>query len=221
MFLFSFLKVGGQTGLCGAVRGVGAGGIISTPYCILFKMFTLRLTRKQVNSLIKHKDSPYIRGIGLMYVRYTQPPKDLLFWFKPLLDDDEEIDPKAGGGCLMTIGEMARHLLTRLDWFSAYFPRIPIPVQKQIETSLKDLDEKAGRADCRTINTEQTGNNYHNDRHQDNDKYAKSSNNYRQQQSSSKPNGKYRDRSRSPHDRRRSRSPKYRSKYNDERSNRR
>ena len=46
------------------------GGIVSTAYCILFKLFTLRLTRKQVTGLINHCDSPYIRGLGFMYIRY-------------------------------------------------------------------------------------------------------------------------------------------------------
>lgn len=51
----------GQTGMCGGVRGVGAGGIVSTAYCLLYKLFTLKLTRKQLNGLITHCDSPYIR----------------------------------------------------------------------------------------------------------------------------------------------------------------
>lgn len=51
------------------VRGVGAGGIVSTAYCLLFKLFTLKLTRKQLNGLLTHPDSPYIRGLGFMYIR--------------------------------------------------------------------------------------------------------------------------------------------------------
>ena len=51
------------------VRGVGAGGIVSSAYCLLYKLFTLKLTRKQVIGLIEHSDSPYIRGLGFMYIR--------------------------------------------------------------------------------------------------------------------------------------------------------
>ena len=71
--LFLFLgsrKTSGQTGMCGGVRGVGAGGIVSSAYCLLFKLGTLKLTRKQVNGLINHTDSPYIRGLGFMYLRF-------------------------------------------------------------------------------------------------------------------------------------------------------
>lgn len=126
--------------MCGSVRGVGAGGIISTPFCILYKLFTLKLTRKQVNGLIRHKDSPYIRALGFMYIRFTQPPQDLFNWFAPFLDDEEEVDPKAGGGQPMTIGQMCRHMLSKLDWFSTLFPRVPVPIQKQIEKQLKQRD---------------------------------------------------------------------------------
>ena len=69
-YFFSFLqKTSGQTGMCGGVRGVGAGGIVSSAYCLLFKLGTLKLTRKQVYLLLDHCDSPYIRGLGFMYIR--------------------------------------------------------------------------------------------------------------------------------------------------------
>ncbi|XP_065093105.1 pre-mRNA-splicing factor 38B-like isoform X2 [Ochlerotatus camptorhynchus] len=91
-------KTSGQTGMCGGVRGVGAGGIVSTAFCLLYKLYTLRLTRKQVNGLLTHGDSPYIRALGFMYLRFTQPPGDLYDWYESYLLDEEEIDVKAGGG---------------------------------------------------------------------------------------------------------------------------
>lgn len=51
---------------------------------------------------------------------------------------------KAGGGHVMTIGEIALHFLTKLEWYSTLFPRIPVPIQKQIEQNL--LARKATRA---------------------------------------------------------------------------
>lgn len=79
-----------------------------------------------------------------MYIRFTQPPKDLWTWFEPFLEDDEELDPKAGGGDKMTIGEMLRSFLTQLDWYSSLFPRIPIPIQKEIEAKLNEYDGVTG-----------------------------------------------------------------------------
>lgn len=150
-------KTSGQTGMCGGVRGVGAGGIVSTAFCILYKLFTLKLTRKQVVGLITHCDSPFIRALGFMYVRYTQPPGDLWDWFEPYLDDEEELDVKAGGGQVMTIGEMLRHYLTKLEWFSTLFPRIPLPIQKDIDTKLSTRNPapKAGGAAATAIQNEE------------------------------------------------------------------
>lgn len=131
-------KTSGQTGMCGGVRGVGAGGIVSTAFCILYKLYTLRLSRKQVTGLLNHGDSAYIRGLGFMYIRYTQPPADLWDWFEPYIDDEEEIDVRAGGGQTTTVGQMVRHMLSKLEWYSTLFPRIPVPIQKDLEKKLAD-----------------------------------------------------------------------------------
>ncbi|CAH4035164.1 pre-mRNA-splicing factor 38B isoform X1 [Pieris brassicae] len=151
-------KTAGQTGMCGGVRGVGAGGIVSTAFCLLYKLYTLRLTRKQVNGLLQHSDSPYIRALGFMYIRYTQPPADLFDWYVDYLDDDEEVDPRAGGGGTTTIGALVRQMLIKLDWFSTLFPRIPVPIQKQIEQKLAEHNRqmvpiKQPAANYRTGNT--------------------------------------------------------------------
>ncbi|CAL8324051.1 unnamed protein product [Arctogadus glacialis] len=135
-------KTAGQTGMCGGVRGVGTGGIVSTAFCLLYKLFTLKMTRKQVMGLITHTDSPYIRALGFMYIRYTQPPPDLVDWYDGFLDDEEELDVKAGGGCMMSVGEMLRSFLTKLEWFSTLFPRIPVPVQKMIDQQMKARPRK-------------------------------------------------------------------------------
>lgn len=131
-------KTAGQTGMCGGVRGVGAGGIVSTAYCLLYKLFTLRLTRKQLNGLINHMDSPYIRALGFMYIRYTQPPADLYSWYNEYLEDEEELDVKAGGGQVMKMGDILKQFLTKLEWFSTLFPRIPVPIQKDLEHRLAE-----------------------------------------------------------------------------------
>lgn len=38
----------------------------------------------------------------------------------------------------MTIGQMLYLWLTKLEWFSTLFPRIPVPIQKQIETKINN-----------------------------------------------------------------------------------
>uniref|UniRef100_A0A915K618 Pre-mRNA-splicing factor 38 n=1 Tax=Romanomermis culicivorax TaxID=13658 RepID=A0A915K618_ROMCU len=83
-------KTTGQTGMCGGVRGVGAGGVVSTPFCIMYRLFTMRLTRKQVYSMLNHTDSPYIRGLGFMYIRFCLQPSTFWEWYEPYLEDEEK-----------------------------------------------------------------------------------------------------------------------------------
>jgi len=126
-----------QTGMCGGVRGVSAGGVVSSAYCLMYKLYTLKVTKKQLYALLEHCDSPYIRGVGFLFLRYTLPPQLMWDWFEPYLDDEEEIDIKAGGGKPMTIGEMCRLMLTRLEWFDTRFPRISVVYEKQIRENLE------------------------------------------------------------------------------------
>jgi len=131
-------KTHGQVGMCGGVRGVGAGGIVSSAYCLLFKLFTLKLTEKQLLGLCNYYEHPYIRGLGFLFIRYCIDPKLYWYWFETYLEDEEEIDPKAGGGAPMTIGMFVRSLILRLDWYGTLFPRIPVPVHKDLEKKLTE-----------------------------------------------------------------------------------
>jgi len=132
-----------QTGMCGGVRGVSAGGVVSSAFCLLFKVHTLRLSKKQMYAMLNHCDSPYIRGLGFMYLRFTLPPGEILKWFEPYLEDEEMIDIKAGGGKSMTMGEFCRLLLTKMEWFETRFPRIAVIAEKQIREMLDDRFRKS------------------------------------------------------------------------------
>jgi len=56
--------------------------------------------------MLNNADSPYIRGLGFLYLRFSLPPEFLLPYFEDYLEDEYEIDPKAGGGDPMTFGQM-------------------------------------------------------------------------------------------------------------------
>lgn len=72
-----------------------------------------------------------------MYIRYCQPPFDFWDWYEPYINDEEQIDLKAGGGYVVTIGEVARTMMTKLDWFGTLFPRIPVNVQRELEDKVR------------------------------------------------------------------------------------
>lgn len=119
----------------------GTYGSTNTPssaFCLLYKLFLMKCTGKQMMALLNHPDSPYIRGIGFLYLRYTCPPKQLMSWYSDFLDDDEPIKIGwAQDAPEITIGKFVKQLLTQTKYFNTLFPRIPVPIARDIEKQLK------------------------------------------------------------------------------------
>ncbi|XP_078430957.1 PRP38 family protein isoform X2 [Wolffia australiana] len=82
----------------------------SSAFCLLYKFFTMKLTVKQMHGLLKHPDSPYIRAVGFLYLRYLADPKTLWNWCEPYIKDDEEFSPGSNGK-MTTMGVYVRDLL--------------------------------------------------------------------------------------------------------------
>ena len=40
----------------------------------------------------------------------------------------------------MTIGQMVRSFILKLDWYDTLFPRIPVPIHKELEANLKSIN---------------------------------------------------------------------------------
>ncbi|CAK7338792.1 unnamed protein product [Dovyalis caffra] len=110
----------------------------STSFCLLYKFFTMKLTVKQMHGLLQHKDSPYIRAVGFLYLRYAGDPKTLWNWFEPYIKDDEEFSPGSSGR-KTTMGVYVRDLLLGQYYFDTLFPRIPVPVLRQITSNLEKM----------------------------------------------------------------------------------
>ena len=68
----------------------------------------MKITKKQLQSILNHCDSPYIRGVGFMFIRfenglsdikcvynlppplrYAVDPKDIWSWYKDYMYDEE------------------------------------------------------------------------------------------------------------------------------------
>lgn len=113
----------------------------STAFCCLFKMWTLKLTIKQLENMIDHPDSPYIRAIGFLYLRYVCAPANLWDWFQYYLEDEEEVAVSGGiKPTKMTIGQLCRSLITEQKFQGTMLPRIPVPIARDLEKKLKDYD---------------------------------------------------------------------------------
>ncbi|KAL7192708.1 hypothetical protein ACSBR2_024511 [Camellia fascicularis] len=111
----------------------------STSFCLLYKFFTMKLTVKQMHGLLKHQDSPYIRCVGFLYLRYAADPKTLWNWFEPYVKDEEEFSPGSSGQ-MTTMGVYVRDLLLGQYYFDTLFPRIPVPVMRQIVSNLEKMN---------------------------------------------------------------------------------
>eukprot|EP00123_Amoebidium_parasiticum_P007642 comp18250_c1_seq1/m.19228 comp18250_c1_seq1/g.19228 ORF comp18250_c1_seq1/g.19228 comp18250_c1_seq1/m.19228 type:complete len:226 (-) comp18250_c1_seq1:187-864(-) len=125
----------------------GQGTAVSSAFCLLYKLFTMKVTEKQMHGLLNHKDSPYIRGLGFLYLRYCCPPKQLWDWVGDYVDDPDEIKIGwAKNSPETTIGKYVRQLLTEQKYFTTMLPRIPVPVEREIRAKLAEIDE-ANRAE--------------------------------------------------------------------------
>merc|ERR1711937_415503 len=62
----------------------------STAFCILYKLFTMKLNRKSVEKLVNHR-KPLVRCLGYLYLRYLLKPTRLWEFFEPGFEDIEEV----------------------------------------------------------------------------------------------------------------------------------
>jgi len=114
----------------------GTTRISSVAFSILYRMFELGLTRKQMNAILTHQDSPYIRALGVIYLRYLAPPDQLWEWVSPLLDDTEEFSPTTDESKTMTMSAWVEGILTENRFEGTVFPRIPVAVEREIKVQL-------------------------------------------------------------------------------------
>eukprot|EP01132_Coremiostelium_polycephalum_P001512 gene1512-1904_t len=112
----------------------------STAYCLLYKLFLMRMTEKQMIGLIEHQDSPYIRAIGFLYLRYCHPPAQLWSWFGPYLDDEEAIKITPRGQDI-TMQSFLLDLLREPKFADSLLPRLPTKAQKEIEQNIKEYEK--------------------------------------------------------------------------------
>ncbi|GIL42841.1 hypothetical protein Vafri_697 [Volvox africanus] len=109
----------------------------SSAFCLLHRLFTLKLNAKQIKDMLDHRDSPYIRAVGFLYLRYVADPKTLWSWCAPYVKDQEMFAPSGPEQKEVTVGDYVRDLLLSQYYFETIFPRIPKPVQDAINEELK------------------------------------------------------------------------------------
>ena len=123
----------------------GAGKVPSTAFCLLLRLFTLRCTEKQMTLMLDHVDSPYIRCIGFLYLRYAADPSTLWTWFEPYLYDEEPVQVQQGKSDT-TIGDYVRFLLGDLEYYGTRLPRLPLALERQFKVKLLQAELVEERA---------------------------------------------------------------------------
>jgi len=66
----------------------------STAFCILYKLFTMKVNKNQITSMLDHK-KPLVRCLGFLYLRYLLKPTKLWQYFETSFEDDTEVIPGA------------------------------------------------------------------------------------------------------------------------------
>lgn len=129
----------------------GAHKVPSTAFCLLLRLFTLRCTEKQMTLMLDHVDSPYIRCVGFLYLRYAAEPATLWSWFEPYIHDGEPVQV-CQGKADTTVGGYVRMLLNELDYYGTRLPRPPLTIERQFKVKLLQAERVEERARKHTHN---------------------------------------------------------------------
>mmetsp|Transcript_26300 Transcript_26300/g.55931 ORF Transcript_26300/g.55931 Transcript_26300/m.55931 type:complete len:399 (+) Transcript_26300:516-1712(+) len=95
--------------------------------------------------MLDHVDSPYIRCIGFLYLRYAADPATLWSWFEPYLHDEEPVQIRQGKA-ETTVGKYAQSLLSDLDYHGTRLPRLPLAIERQFKVKLLQAEKVEERA---------------------------------------------------------------------------
>jgi pre-mRNA-splicing factor 38B len=117
----------------------------SSAFSLLLRMLTLRMTEHQLQLMLDHADSPYIRAIGFLYLRYAGPPDQMYHWIEPYLYDQEEIQVTVSGRPV-TMGDFVRQLFSGREYHGTPLPRLPVQTERDLQVKLLQADKIAQRA---------------------------------------------------------------------------
>lgn len=94
--------------------------------------------------MLGHPDSPYIRCVGFLYLRYAVDPTSLWKWFEPYLYDEESV--QVSPSVTKTLGQYVRDLLTEMNYVGTLLPRLPITVERDLKCKLLLAEKVEQRA---------------------------------------------------------------------------
>jgi pre-mRNA-splicing factor 38B len=99
--------------------------------------------------LLDHPDTPYIRAIGFLYLRYAGDPKTIWKWIEPYVYDDEPLQVQNNASKTNkseTIGDYVRFLFSNKDYYGTILPRLPIQFERDLQVKLLQAEKIEERA---------------------------------------------------------------------------
>lgn len=95
--------------------------------------------------MLNHVDSPFIRCVGFLYLRYAADPATLWSWFEPYLYDEEPVQIRQGQADT-TVGKYVYMLLNDLEYYGTRLPRLPLALERQLKVRLLQAERVEERA---------------------------------------------------------------------------
>ena len=106
--------------------------------------------------LLSHPDSPHIRAIGFLYLRYAGDPQSIWKFIEPYLYDDEPVAVKNNAtktNNTETIGSYVRFLFTNKEYYGTMLPRFPIQIERDLQVKLLQAEKIEERANKHSRNS--------------------------------------------------------------------
>mmetsp|Transcript_121222 Transcript_121222/g.343021 ORF Transcript_121222/g.343021 Transcript_121222/m.343021 type:complete len:728 (-) Transcript_121222:143-2326(-) len=110
--------------------------------CCVYRLHTMSLQEEELRYITDNQDSPLVRCVGFLFMRYSVPPEELWERLEEFILDDAKIFVRDGGkGLSTTIGEYIEGLLLKDKYLSTPLPRIPAAVRRRLEERIAPLKQ--------------------------------------------------------------------------------
>lgn len=125
----------------------GKAHLPSYAFCCMYRMFMLKLDTYQMNFMLRHK-SPYVRAIGLLYLRCIGEQSQLMEWTQTYLEDETEFKPGSDPNSRpRSIASWWLDTVRDSKYGGTLIPRCPVPVVRAFERKALEIEIKKERAE--------------------------------------------------------------------------
>lgn len=91
---------------------------------------------------MEYGDSPYVKCVGFLYMRYCSDPSALWNKLSKYMYIDEKFCPSLDQENIVGEGEYVENLFTELNYYGTRLPRIPIMIEREIKKKIMIHHEK-------------------------------------------------------------------------------